>query len=1178
MDAVQSRTFTTDPPSAVSISVPMATVERTTVTVVTAISEPNGRSQQVRLRHRTPPDTGARSAPQFGSSSTSTASIDITGLTSGSEYEVEATLASDFAAGVRSARFMTLPPAAESVDVSGAGITQTAATATVTIADPNGQPQTVRLRYRSPPGTGAWITAPNETSLDLTATFDLTRLIAGRRYEVEAALASNFSTGTQSTTFTTDAPTVDSVVVEAGSITQTSATIAVRVNNSNASEVDLRYRVDGTNSWSAIDSTPVAVCASSATFTLRSLTSGRTYRVEASYDITFRTATEFATFDTLAPAVTAVEIDDRTVTRTTAAVVLSVSTANGSDVHLRFSLDGLNWSMATPASVSPGESGAAFSLTGLTSGSEYTVQAAYDQLFRDGVKTRNFTTFPPTLIGIQATSAAETSASMEATIAAPNGAEQIVFLRYRTSGRSWSNPPQPASTRGASATFTLLGLSASTQYQLQASRDRSFNTGMQPTTFSTLSAGPSASQVSIENAEQTRVSARIAIANADGTEQTVRLRYRTPAGNGSWGAANPATSSNQEVTIDLTDLVSGSEYEVEATLAQSFTTGVQSRKFETDPPTVDSIEVVTKSALSATLDVNVEEPNGSDVHLRYGVSDTDSWTSADPRIVNRNASVARFNRSSLISGREYSVGASYDEAFQDRCVVTSDVFSTDPLRVDAVSEEEVTDTDAKIMVDVVAPNGAEVHLRYRSAGGSWQSESQIVAPLRNGNSPQGSATFTLSSLAPDTNYVVEASFDQFFAKDVKSTAFTTFETGFVAGPTIITGTGTGSGGGGGGGSGGGPPPIPIPSDEEFDWNVTRDIDALDRDNDLPTGIWSNGESMLVLDSVKDALFVYDLEAGQLLAEYTLDKLNQSPRGLWSDSFTIWVSDDGAKRILAYRVEDELLNRYEDQEFTFRSLLKAGNGDARGIWSDGDVIFVADELNDHVYTYNMPDAFDAGIASLTLSGIDYGEFSPGQTEYRVVVDPKITRTTVAAVAKHDNARVVIEPDDIDRDLENGHQVAVRDSQDITISVTSEGRSRTRVYTVSVRHCISGLTDATLNSVRFIGGSVDALLSCARTLNLTALYHYHNGTSVAYFLEGPAFINRHFRNRFADGLSEGAFLIVRREPAPIVAPSARGKLGPVHISRSVIHNPRPQASNRGHMGRRNCGKGEQALEIL
>ena len=271
-------------------------------------------------------------------------------------------------------------------------------------------------------------------------------------------------------------------------------------------------------------------------------------------------------------------------------------------------------------------------------------------------------------------------------------------------------------------------------------------------------------------------------------------------------------------------------------------------------------------------------------------------------------------------------------------------------------------------------------------------------------------------------------------------------------------TTTTTGGGGGGGGGGGPPPIEIPSDEEFDWNVTRDIEELHRDNDLPTGlwsngavlwvvensatgadllfaydlntgerledhefelerrnrfshgiwsngelvwiadsgqdklfayrlesgerveehdleldernrdprdIWSNGESMLVLDSVKDALFVYDLESGRLLAEFPLDKLNKSPRGIWSDGFTIWVSDDGAKRIFAYRVEGELLNRYEDQEFTFRSLLKAGNGDARGIWSDGDVVFVADEQDDQVYTYNMPDAIDARLASLTL---------------------------------------------------------------------------------------------------------------------------------------------------------------------------------------------------------------------
>ena len=111
--------------------------------------------------------------------------------------------------------------------------------------------------------------------------------------------------------------------------------------------------------------------------------------------------------------------------------------------------------------------------------------------------------------------------------------------------------------------------------------------------------------------------------------------------------------------------------------------------------------------------------------------------------------------------------------------------------------------------------------------------------------------------------------------------------------------------------------------------------------------------MYVLDSVKDALFVYDLESGDLMAEHALDKLNRSPRGIWSDGVTIWVSDDGAKRLFAYEFEDAALVRNEDLEFTFRSLLKAGNGSPRGIWSDGDVIFVVDEQDDKVYTYNIP---------------------------------------------------------------------------------------------------------------------------------------------------------------------------------------------------------------------------------
>ena len=49
----------------------------------------------------------------------------------------------------------------------------------------------------------------------------------------------------------------------------------------------------------------------------------------------------------------------------------------------------------------------------------------------------------------------------------------------------------------------------------------------------------------------------------------------------------------------------------------------------------------------------------------------------------------------------------------------------------------------------------------------------------------------------------------------------------------------GGGGGGGGRSG------PTPSDVDFEWNVTRDIDALDSANGSPTGLWSDGETLWI---------------------------------------------------------------------------------------------------------------------------------------------------------------------------------------------------------------------------------------------------------------------------------------------------------------------------------------------
>ena len=53
--------------------------------------------------------------------------------------------------------------------------------------------------------------------------------------------------------------------------------------------------------------------------------------------------------------------------------------------------------------------------------------------------------------------------------------------------------------------------------------------------------------------------------------------------------------------------------------------------------------------------------------------------------------------------------------------------------------------------------------------------------------------------------------------------------------------------------------------------------------------------------------------------------------------------------------------------------RAGDNSPRGISPGSEVMYVADESADNVYSHNMPGAIDARLASLTLSGVEFGEF-------------------------------------------------------------------------------------------------------------------------------------------------------------------------------------------------------------
>ena len=417
--------------------------------------------------------------------------------------------------------------------------------------------------------------------------------------------------------------------------------------------------------------------------------------------------------------------------------------------------------------------------------------------------------------------------------------------------------------------------------------------------------------------------------------------------------------------------------------------------------------------------------------------------------------------------------------------------------------------------------------------------------------------------------------------------------GPVLPPIIITG------GGGGGGSSG-----PTPSDVDFQWNVERDLDQLDAANDWPTGLWSDGETlwiaengqgaddevyaydrasgerveerefelprenrdargvwsdeetMWVLDGGADALFAYDFESGELFGEYALDSANGDPHDIWSDGVTVWVSDHGAKRLFAYRLpvlpEEEAdsgdegadaaageLERVREEEFSMLS--RASNNSPRGIWSDGEVMCVADESDDRVYSYNMPDAIDARLGSLTLSGVDIGEFDPGRTDYEGAVNEGVSETVVEAEAMQRRTDVAIDPPDADGDDANGRQVALQDLGEITVTVTSQDGSRRKTYRVQFPepgwdpardpwpHCLRGAVSEGLSLVVFEGGSVEELVTCAESRGIATLYALHEGVYLSYILGAPAFVNQPFVETFWGGV-------------PPVTPLVAGSNGP------------------------------------
>ncbi|WP_420626680.1 cadherin-like beta sandwich domain-containing protein [Candidatus Poriferisodalis sp.] len=130
----------------------------------------------------------------------------------------------------------------------------------------------------------------------------------------------------------------------------------------------------------------------------------------------------------------------------------------------------------------------------------------------------------------------------------------------------------------------------------------------------------------------------------------------------------------------------------------------------------------------------------------------------------------------------------------------------------------------------------------------------------------------------------------------------------------------------------------------------------------PKGLWSDGTTMWVSDPKNNIkIFAYDLATGERDSSKEMTTLcsdwypdtsasdNCHPAGLWSDGETMWVVDTQNKKLYAY----DLDTRERQAHLDFNGLSEAGNNSPKGIWSDGETMWVVDNHQGRIYSYNMP---------------------------------------------------------------------------------------------------------------------------------------------------------------------------------------------------------------------------------
>ena len=570
--------------------------------------------------------------------------------------------------------------------------------ATISVSISNADATSVYLQYKKDDDPG-WTDAAAQTAASgaTSVTFSLTGLDPATNYQVRSSLTSPVtdSTANVTGTFTASAvPALGTVSVTAKD--HESATISVSISNADDTSVYLQYKKDDDPGWTDAAAQTAALGATSVTFSLTGLDPATNYQVRSSLTspVTDSTANVTGTFTTLAaPVLGTVSVTAKD--HESATISVSISNADDTSVYLQYKKDDdSTWNdVAAPTAVS-GATSVEFTLSSLNASTVYNVRASLETPVTDTTTnvTNDFTSLatPPALDSVSVIAKDHESATISVSIS--NADNTTVFLQHKKKTEDTTAfveaTSQSAASGDTSVEFTLDGLSADTEYDIEASLEDDYD----PKTAITLTTSappPVVSGMTFSDIERTTATVTVAISNPAGT-MTVHLKYEEK-GDSSTEVSQNETNTSGMHEFDLTGLKANTTYTVRASLDGTFPADETETKELITATTVPDAPVITSvSAGDEQFTVNWSEPDsGGESITGYKVEYKKNAEIWDDAITSSPTAALTLDVTGLDNGTAYDV----------RVIATNSNGDSEPSGASSVDLIDVPGTPTSVTLE-----------------------------------------------------------------------------------------------------------------------------------------------------------------------------------------------------------------------------------------------------------------------------------------------------------------------------------------------------------------------------------------------------------------------------------------------------------------------------------------------